>query len=67
MAYLELLLDLPPEVLPQLVELLGEGGVGEVGLDPILDGQLVEEAEWQIVVLKQTQQLIIIVVVQKEN
>ena len=45
MAYLELLLDLPPEVLPQLVELLGEGGVGEVGLDPILDGQLVEEAE----------------------
>ena len=49
---LELLLDLPPEVVPELLQLLGQGRVGQVGLDAILHAQLVQQGQTEIVILK---------------
>ena len=49
--HLELFFDLPPEIFPELLELLWERCVGEMRLDPILHRQLVEQAQREVVVL----------------
>ena len=49
---LELFLDLAPEVLAELLQLLRQRRVREVRLDAVLDAQLVEQTQAEVVVLK---------------
>ena len=50
---LELFLDLAPEVLAELLQLLRQRRVREVRLDAVLDAQLVEQTQAEVVVLKE--------------
>ena len=52
MKYLELFLDLPPEIFPQLLQFLRKRRVREMSLDSIFDRELVEQTEREIVILK---------------
>ena len=50
--HLQLLLDFPPKILAQLLQLLRERRMGEMGLDAILHRELVQQAQGKVVVLK---------------
>ena len=52
---LELLLDLPAQVLAELLELLRQRRVREMGLDAIFDTELVEQREAEVVILEKNQ------------
>ena len=54
---LELFLDLAPEVLAELLQLLRQRRVGEVRLDAVLDAQLVEQTQAEVVVLKEIKRI----------
>ena len=49
---LELLLDLPAQVLAELLELLRQRRVREMGLDAIFDAELVEQREAEVIILQ---------------
>ena len=47
----ELLLDLPPNVFPQLLQFLRQGRMRQMGLNAILDAQLVQKRQAEVVIL----------------
>ena len=49
MFYLEFFLDLSPEVVPELLQLLGQRRVREVSLDSVLDAQLIQQRQAEVV------------------
>ena len=54
---LQLLLDLAPQVLAQLLQLLRQRRVREVRLDAVLDAQLVQQTQAEVIVLKRRKKM----------